>query len=49
MTKSLLLIINPVAGKRNATDYQPKIMEKFQEAGYEVCVRYTEIYKNAGN
>lgn len=47
MAKSLLLIINPVAGKRNATDYQPKIMKKFQEAGYEVCVRYTEIYKNA--
>ena len=47
MAKSLLLIINPVAGKRNATDYQPEIVEKFQEAGYEVQVRYTEKDKNA--
>jgi YegS/Rv2252/BmrU family lipid kinase len=47
MAKSLLLIINPVAGKRNATEYQPGIMEKFQEAGYEIQVKYTEIYKNA--
>ena len=47
MAKSLLLIINPVAGKRNATEYQPKIMKEFEDAGYEVQVRYTEINKNA--
>lgn len=47
MTKSLLLIVNPIAGKRHAVDYQPKIVEKFQQAGYEVQVRYTEIHKNA--
>ncbi len=47
MTKSLLLIVNPIAGKRHAVDYQPEIMEKFLEAGYEVQVRYTEIDKNA--
>lgn len=47
MSKSLLLIVNPIAGKRHAVDYQPEIVEKFQEAGYEVQVRYTEIDKNA--
>lgn len=47
MAKSLLLIVNPIAGKRHAVDYQPEIVEKFQEAGYEVHVRYTEIDKNA--
>ena len=47
MTKSLLLIVNPIAGKRHAVDYQPVLVEKFQEAGYEVQVRYTEIDKNA--
>jgi YegS/Rv2252/BmrU family lipid kinase len=47
MTKSLLLIINPVAGKRNATEYQPEIIKKLQAAGYDVQVKYTEIHKNA--
>ncbi len=47
MTKSLLLIVNPIAGKRRAVDYQPELVEKFQEAGYDVLVRYTEIDKNA--
>lgn len=47
MSKSLLLIINPIAGKRHAVDYQPEIVEKFEEAGYDVQVRYTEIHKNA--
>ncbi len=47
MKKSLLLIVNPIAGKRHAVDYQPEIVEKFQKAGYDVQVRYTEIDKNA--
>lgn len=47
MAKSLLLIVNPIAGKRHAVDYQPEIVDKFQEAGYDVQVRYTEIDKNA--
>lgn len=47
MAKSLLLIVNPIAGKRHAVDYQPEIVEKFQEIGYEVQVRYTEFDKNA--
>ena len=47
MSKSLLLIVNPIAGKRHAVDYQPEMVEKFQEAGYEIQVRYTEIDRNA--
>ena len=47
MSKNLLLIINPIAGKKHGIDYQPKIVEKFREADYEVSVRYTEKDKNA--
>ncbi len=47
MSKSLLLIINPIAGKKHGIDYQPKIVEKFKDADYEVSVRYTEKEKNA--
>ncbi len=47
MSKSLLLIINPIAGKRHGVDYQPKIVEMLKDADYDVQVRYTEIDKNA--
>ena len=47
MSKSLLLIVNPIAGKRHGVDYQPKIVKMFKEADYNVQVRYTEIDKNA--
>ena len=47
MSKNLLLIINPIAGKRHGVDYQPKVVKKFKEADYNVQVRYTEIDKNA--
>ncbi len=47
MGKSLLLIINPIAGKKHGIDYQPEIVEKFKEADYDVSVRYTEKDKNA--
>lgn len=47
MSKSLLLIINPIAGKKHGIDYQPKIVETFKEADYDVSVRYTEKEKNA--
>lgn len=45
--KQLLLIVNPTAGKRRATDYLPQITKKFEEANFEVETRYTEIDKNA--
>ena len=47
MSKNLLLIINPIAGKRKSVDFLPKITKKLEEADYSVSVRYTEIDKNA--
>ena len=47
MSKNLLLIINPIAGKRKSVDFLPEITKKLEEADYSVSVRYTEIDKNA--
>ncbi len=47
MSKKLLLIVNPTAGKRKATEYLPQIVSKLEKAGFEVQTRYTEIDKNA--
>lgn len=47
MAKKLLLIVNPIAGRRHGINYQPKIEKMFKEADYDVQVRYTEIDKNA--
>ena len=47
MSKNLLLIINPIAGKRKSVDFLPKITKKLEEADYRVSVKYTEIDKNA--
>ena len=47
MSKKLLLIVNPTAGKRKATDYLPQIVGKLEKADFEVQTRYTEIDKNA--
>ena len=47
MSKKLLLIVNPTAGKRKATEYLPQIVGKLEKADFEVQTRYTEIDKNA--
>ena len=47
MSKKLVLIVNPTAGKRRAVDYLPKIEKKFEDADFQVETRYTEIDKNA--
>ncbi len=47
MSKKLLLIINPIAGKRKSVDFLPKIVKKLEKADYSVSVKYTEIDKNA--
>lgn len=47
MSKKILLIVNPTAGKRKATDYLPQIVGKLEKAGFETETRYTEIDKNA--
>lgn len=45
--KKLLLIINPTAGKKRGIDYLPEIVKRFEDVGYDVETRYTEIDKNA--
>lgn len=47
MSKKLLLIINPIAGKKRGVDCLPQVVSKFEESGFEVETRYTEIDKNA--
>lgn len=47
MSKKLLLIVNPTAGKRKATDYLPQIVGKLEKADFQIETRYTEIDKNA--
>ena len=47
MSKKLLLIINPIAGKKRGVNCLPQVVEKLEEAGIEVETRYTEIDKNA--
>ena len=45
--KKLLLIINPIAGKKRGIDFLPEIVKRFEDVGYQVETRYTEIDKNA--
>lgn len=45
--KKLLLIINPIAGKKRGIDFLPEIVKRFEDVGYDVETRYTEIDKNA--
>lgn len=47
MNKKLLLIVNPIAGKKHGTDCLSQVASKFQQAGFEVETRYTEPSKNA--
>ena len=47
MSKKLLLIVNPTAGKRRGIDCVPQVVEKLEKADFEVETRYTEIDKNA--
>ena len=45
--KKLLLIINPIAGEKRGIDFLSEIVKRFQDVGYDVETRYTEIDKNA--
>ena len=42
--KKLLLIVNPVSGKKMAKRYMMKMINSFDEAGYSV----TDVYKRQG-
>ena len=45
--KTILLIINPTAGKRLAKDYALRVINKFDASGYHVTTCCTQINKNA--
>lgn len=45
--KKLLLIINPVSGKRRGKQYSQMIIDKFGEAGFEVTCIFTTANENA--
>lgn len=47
--KKLLLIVNPIAGKRRAVEYLPKIIKRFENAGFRVESHYTEIDRGAAD
>ena len=45
--KKLLLIVNPVSGKKMAKRYMTKMINRFDEAGYSVTAFCTQKNKNA--
>lgn len=45
--KKLLLIVNPVSGKKMAKQYMMKMINRFDSAGYNVTACCTQVNKNA--
>lgn len=45
--KKLLLIVNPVAGKKTARSYMLRMVERFDQAGYNVTACCTKLDENA--
>lgn len=45
--KKLLLVVNPVSGKKMAKQYMMKMINRFDQAGYNVTACCTQINKNA--
>lgn len=45
--KKLLLIVNPVSGKKMAKQYMMKMINRFDQAGYNVTACCTQVNKNA--
>ncbi len=45
--ENLLLVINPVSGKKLAKKYSHRIIERFGQAGFNVTCVYTKIDENA--
>ena len=43
----ILMIVNPKAGKAKPNKYVPKIIQNFNDKGYKIDVKYTEIKNNA--
>lgn len=45
--KKLLLVVNPVSGKKMAKQYMMKMINRFDSAGYNVTACCTQVNKNA--
>ena len=45
--QKMLLVVNPVSGKKLAKQYMMRIINRFDQAGYSVTACCTQINKNA--
>ena len=46
-SKKMLLVVNPVSGKKLAKQYMMRMINRFDQAGYNVTACCTQINKNA--
>ena len=45
--RKMLLVVNPVSGKKLAKQYMMRMVNRFDQAGYSVTACCTQIDKNA--
>ena len=45
--QKMLLVVNPVSGKKMAKQYMMRMINRFDQAGYNVTACCTQIDKNA--
>ncbi len=45
--QKMLLVVNPVSGKKMAKQYMMRMINRFDQAGYNVTACCTQINKNA--
>ena len=49
MSHKVLIIVNPVSGKRKIKKYIPRIKENFEKANFQTEIKYTSIENDAGS
>lgn len=49
MSNKVLIIVNPVSGKKNIKKYIPRIKENFEKANFKTEIKYTSIENDAGS
>ena len=49
MSNKVLIIVNPVSGKKNIKKYIPRIKENFEKANFQTEIKYTSIENDAGS
>ncbi len=49
MNYRVLIIVNPVSGKRNIEKYIPQIKENFEKSNFQTEIKYTSIENDAGS